>query len=138
LPVVAESSHRAADAVGAAFACCSAVHELALMESIVDEVLDHLADGRLGDQHVAVIRLEIGTLSGVSAEALRASFDVCTARTILEGAALDIVAIEGTARCRTCDRLEPIAALGTPCGCGSFERRLVTGDELVLKELEVY
>jgi hydrogenase nickel incorporation protein HypA/HybF len=102
------------------------------MESVVEEVL-----ARTDGQRVAVIRLEIGELAGVTFDAMRFSFDVCTAGTPLEGAALDIVRIAGRARCNWCGSEQPMPSYGAPCTCGSFDRELLCGDELRVKEAEV-
>lgn len=108
------------------------VHELAIMESVVDELAD-----RLGNERVAVVRLEIGMLAGVDVDALRFCFDVCTRGTRFAGAQLEILAIAARARCRVCGIEEATRALAAPCGCGSFDRELVVGDELRLKDVEV-
>jgi hydrogenase nickel incorporation protein HypA/HybF len=109
------------------------VHELALMESVVDEIIDHIER----ESHVAVVRLEIGELAGVDVDALRFCFDVCTQATAVAGAELDIVRIDARARCRACGTERRVRSLAEPCPCGSFDRELVTGTELRLKELEV-
>jgi hydrogenase nickel incorporation protein HypA/HybF len=108
------------------------VHELALMESVVETVLE-----QIGEQRVAVVRLEIGELAGVAADALAFGFDVCARGTRIEGAVLDIVEIAGRARCHSCHTVQPYPSYGAPCPCGSFDRELVNGDELRLKEVEV-
>lgn len=108
------------------------MHELAVMESVVETIRE-----RLGDQRVALVRLEIGELAGVELEALRFCFDVCTQGTPLAGAELDIVRIPGAARCRSCGGEHAAPSLASPCPCGSFDRELVSGDELRLKEVEV-
>jgi hydrogenase nickel incorporation protein HypA/HybF len=108
------------------------MHELALMESVVETITE-----QLGDARVALVRLEIGKLAGVALDALRFSFDVCTTGTSLAGAALDIVEVPGRARCRTCGEERPVASLAAPCACGSFDRELTSGAELRLKEVEV-
>jgi hydrogenase nickel incorporation protein HypA/HybF len=66
------------------------VHELALMECVVEEVIERLADER-----VAVVRLAIGERAGVARDALAFCFDVCTQGTALENATLDIVTTPG-------------------------------------------
>ncbi len=109
------------------------VHELALMESVVEAVVD-----RLGDQKVAVVRLEIGELAGVAIDAMRFSFDVCVQGTSLDGAQLDIVKVAGLARCNACGLERATRSLATPCDCGSFDRQLMRGDELRLVEVEVF
>jgi hydrogenase nickel incorporation protein HypA/HybF len=108
------------------------VHELALMESVI-ELLHEQLDG----QQVAVVRLEIGTLAGVAIDALRFCFEVCARGTEIEGATLDVIAVQGRSRCRVCHGVQNISSLATPCTCGSFDRELLAGDELRLKEVEV-
>lgn len=102
------------------------------MESVIETVLE-----RVGDREVRIVRLWIGELSGVSVDALRFGFDVCACGTTLATAELDIVTIAGTAHCKRCGREEPIRAFGAPCSCGSPDRELIHGDELLLKEVEV-
>ncbi len=108
------------------------VHELAVMESVVDAVID-----QIGDERVGVVRLQIGELAGVAIDALEFCFATCTRDTVLADATLDIARIPGRARCRNCGEEHPIARLGTPCPCGSFDRELVAGTELRLVEVEV-
>jgi hydrogenase nickel incorporation protein HypA/HybF len=108
------------------------MHELALMESMVEAI-----EARVLDQRVAIVRLELGTLAGVAIDALRFAFDVCTEQTALEGAALDIVEIGARARCRACLVESPTSSFAAPCACGSFDRELVCGDEIRIKEIEV-
>lgn len=101
------------------------------MESVVDQVVDQIGDP------IAIVRLEIGQLAGVDVDALRFCFDVCTRGTSLAGATLEIVAIPGRARCRACGAEYPVGSFADPCGCGSFDKQVVAGDELRLKEVEV-
>jgi hydrogenase nickel incorporation protein HypA/HybF len=108
------------------------MHELALMESVVDELV-----GRFEHDRIVVVRLEIGRLSGVDVEALRFCFGVCVDGTPLAGAALDIERTPARALCRGCGREEPTDSLASPCSCGSFDRELRAGNELRLKEVEV-
>lgn len=108
------------------------VHELALIESVMEAVAD-----RVGDQRVVRVRLEIGQLTGVSSDALRFGFEVCVRETSLAGAELEIVEIAGLARCRGCGAEQATRTFGAPCRCGSFDRELVRGDELRLVEVEV-
>ena len=129
------SCHRRADlcvTVGAALACIRAVHELSIMEGVVDAIGERLA----GEQ-IARVRLEIGTLAGVDVDALRFCFDVCTRGTPLAGAELAILRIAARARCHRCGNEHEIASLVEPCPCGSFDHELVTGTELRLKDVEV-
>jgi hydrogenase nickel incorporation protein HypA/HybF len=108
------------------------VHELAVMESVVDAITE-----QVGDVKVAIVHLEIGELAGVDLDALQFCFDVCCRGTDLDGAELAIARIRGRARCRTCGIEGPMPHLGAPCRCGSFDRELTAGDELRLKDVEV-
>ena len=92
------------------------MHELALMESMVEAVED-----RVGRPRVAVVRLEIGQLAGVAIDALRFCFDVCARGHALEGATLDIVEIAGAAGAAAATPSARCRSLVTPCACGSFE-----------------
>src|SRR5262245_324003 len=97
------------------------------MESLVETVLEGTAGSR-----VCVVRVEIGELAGVDVEALRFSFDVCCAGTLLAGSMLDVVRIPGRARCRRCGLEERTRSLAAACACGSYDRALTAGDELRL------
>ncbi len=108
------------------------MHELALMESVVEEVVAHT-----GDAQVAVVRLEIGQLAGVATHALRFCFEICVHGTRLAGASLDIIEVPARARCRACGGERAIESLVSPCGCGSFDQHLLSGCELRLKNVEV-
>ena len=102
------------------------------MESVVETIVERVA-GR-----VALVRLEIGELAGVDVDALRFCFDTCARGTRLDGAELAIVSIAGRARCRACGEEHPARSLIVPCPCGSFDRELTAGDELRVKNVEVY
>jgi hydrogenase nickel incorporation protein HypA/HybF len=107
------------------------VHELALMESVVDQIAGQI------DAQVALVRLEIGELAGVDVDALRFCFGVCTHDTALANAELDIVIVSARARCRSCGSEQATHSLAASCTCGSFDRALIAGTELRLKEVEV-
>ena len=108
------------------------MHELAIMQSVVDAVAD-----QIGDRQIVRVRLEIGELSGVACDALRFCFDVCVPETPLANASLELATIAGEARCRTCGLESAMPLLGTPCACGSFDRAITRGDALKLAYVEV-
>lgn len=109
-----------------------AMHELALMESLLDFVHE-----RVGAERPVVIRLEVGKLCGACPEALRFCFDVCVREMGLEGSRLEILEIPGRGRCRSCHREEALESGPGLCACGSAEVELLSGRELRLKEVEV-
>lgn len=108
------------------------MHELAIMESVVDAVSE-----RVGDTKVIRVRLEIGKLSGVVPDAIRFCFDVATEGTALAGAMLEIIETPGRAKCLQClaqVELEDQIAL---CACGSANLDFLSGEELRIQEVEV-
>jgi hydrogenase nickel incorporation protein HypA/HybF len=108
------------------------MHELAITESLVSTVREHV-----GESKVVRVRLAIGKLSGVVPEAVSFCFDVCAAGTTLEGARLEVEEISARVRCRTCDA-ELVLEDATPlCTCGSADVDVLTGQELKIQEVEV-
>ena len=109
------------------------MHELAVAESIVAAV-----EEKALPQRVACVRLQLGELSGVVAEALRFCFDLCTEGTALEGAVLEIDEVQGRARCRSCGSELLVDSLLDLCTCGTADLELLAGQELWIKEVEVH
>ena len=66
------------------------MHELAIAESIVDQV----AERTVGRQ-VVTVTVRVGDRAGVLSDALAFSFDVVTVETALEGARLVLDEVEG-------------------------------------------
>ena len=108
------------------------MHELAITESVVTAVSDHVGSAR-----VIRVQLEIGKLSGVASDSVRFCFDVCTAGTALAGARLDIVETPGRAQCRDCDAAVELNDALALCTCGSANLQLLAGQELRIIEVEV-
>lgn len=108
------------------------MHELALMQSLVESVSE-----QVGDARVTVVRLEVGRLTCVVPEALCFCFDVCTSGTPLEGALIEIHPVDGRGRCRACGRELRVELADAVCACGGVDVELLAGDELRLREVEV-
>src|SRR5690348_4752074 len=100
------------------------MHELALTQSVVDQVSERLPGAR-----VTRVALEIGRLSGVVCDSVRFCFDLCTQGTTLEGARLEIIETAGRAQCRRCGADFAVQDLFTACRCGSPEIDLMAGQE---------
>lgn len=109
------------------------MHELGITRSIVALVTEHAA-GR----QVVRVKVELGRLSGVVSEALCFCFALCAHGTLADGARLDIVEVEGLGRCSACGaehRLE--IPIGCCPSCGKPALRIVAGEELNIREMEV-
>lgn len=109
------------------------MHELSITRSVVAIVAERAAGMR-----VTGVRLEIGRLSAVMPDAIRFCFDICTVETPLAGARLTIDEIPGRGICNECGaEVELIALVGRCPHCGTASLRLVAGQELNIKEMEV-
>ena len=112
------------------------MHELSICLSLLDQVeriaRDHGAD------RVERILLRIGPLSGVEAPLLANAYPLAAAGTIAEHATLDIEPAAIRVKCSVCGaetEAEPNRLL---CGqCGDWHTRLVSGDEMLLANLEL-
>jgi hydrogenase nickel incorporation protein HypA/HybF len=112
------------------------MHELSIAESMLQVVEG--AARRNSAHKVALVSLEIGALAPVEREALRFCFDAVARGSIAEGARFEIVETPGAAWCKHCDTEVPIAALGEACPrCGGYQLRVVQGDEMRVREIEV-
>ena len=113
------------------------MHELALCNGMV-EIIEREAVQQ-AFQRVETVRLEIGALSCVSPEALRFCFDTVTRDTIAAGARLEIDTVPAEARCRDCGAVRAVYEWGTDCpACGGHRLELRGGDQMRIKNLEVY
>ena len=84
------------------------------------------------------VTLEVGRLSGMFAEAIRFCFDICSQGTPLEGAALQIVEVEGRGECAACGAAPVMTMpLGRCPVCREPSLRIVAGAELKIKVMEV-
>ena len=109
------------------------MHELAIVEDVIDTVTE-----RLPDKKITSIRLEIGELSGVVADALLFSFGLATEGTNLAGATLEISSIPGRCRCRSCgSEFSPERPPFLLCPCGSADAVVLAGNELKIASVKV-
>jgi hydrogenase nickel incorporation protein HypA/HybF len=109
------------------------MHELSISRNIVAIVCEH-AEG----QRVTRVRLEIGRLSAIMPEAVLFCFEICAQGTAAEGAVLEIDEISGRGRCDACGAEAVLQELLGLCpGCGAAALRIVAGEELKIKEMEV-
>ncbi|BAM91822.1 hydrogenase expression/formation protein HypA [Bradyrhizobium oligotrophicum S58] len=112
------------------------MHEMALCEGIVEIVEQEARKGAFAK--VKTVWLEIGALSHVAPVALRFCFEAVTAKTLLQGATLEIIEQPGAAWCLGCSRSVEISQRYQPCpACGSHQLQVTGGEDMRVKELEV-
>jgi hydrogenase nickel incorporation protein HypA/HybF len=108
------------------------MHELSITQEVVEQIV-----AKLGDVRVRRVRLEVGRLSGIVPDAMAFCFELVTAGTGLEGAALEFDRPSGAARCRTCDAAFDTAEVLPLCDCGSADVEVTGGASLRIREVEV-
>jgi hydrogenase nickel incorporation protein HypA/HybF len=113
------------------------MHELSVAQALVELVAEQLA----GEFPVRVlsVRLRIGALSGVVAEALSFAYDSATAGTVLEGSVLDVEGVAAVVFCPQCAEereLQSLSSLRCPV-CSFPAPKLVRGRELEVTWVEV-
>jgi hydrogenase nickel incorporation protein HypA/HybF len=108
------------------------MHEL----SITNGIVEYCAE-RAGAERVTRVRLEIGQLSAVLPDAVRFCFDICAKGTVVEGALLEIIETPGRALCGDCNGEVAMTQLFGRCRCGSTDLRVIAGEELKIKEMEL-
>ena len=110
------------------------MHELSVCLSLLDQV-ERIAREH-GADRVERILLRIGPLSGVEAPLLANAYPLAAAGTIAEHATLDIEPAPIRVKCTVCGaETEPNRLI---CGaCGDWHTRLVSGDEMLLANLEL-
>ena len=108
------------------------MHELALAQS----VLEHVCREAGGARVVRVV-LEVGTLAAVVPEALTFAFECASRGTSAEGAELVLESVTGRGRCRVCGQDCVLETAWTRCGCGSLAVEWLSGDQLVVRSMEV-
>lgn len=109
------------------------MHELSITRSMV-AIVSERAQGL----KVTRVRLEVGRLSAVMPDAIRFCFDICVADTPLAGARLQIDEIPGLGLCTNCGAEVALECLVGRCPrCGTTSLRLLAGQELNIKDMEV-
>lgn len=113
------------------------MHELGIISSAVDEVLQQARQH--GAKRVHRVVLRIGALSGVEPEALRFAFDVVTPHTLAADSILEITVAPARAYCASCAKefsAESNFVFSCP-HCGQFSADLRQGRELELAQIEM-
>lgn len=109
------------------------MHELAITRHIVAVVTE-----RAAGRPVRSVRLRIGDLSGVQADAVAFCFEACAAGTCAEGAVLHVERVEGRARCAGCGEVVRMEAPLAICPCDRHAPvTIIAGEDLVIERAEL-
>ena len=112
------------------------MHELSVCLALMQQV------ERIAREHEARsvdrIVLQVGPLSGVEAPLLERAWPLASVGTLAEHAQLVIDVAPVTVRCTQCDTVSDVASNRLLCSaCGDFRTQLISGDEMLLVNLEM-
>jgi hydrogenase nickel incorporation protein HypA/HybF len=113
------------------------MHELSIAIDLIELASAEMA--RIKPARLVAVRVRVGPLSGIVAEALRFSFDAAAAGTTIEGARLHIDEMPVTVWCSACEterELRDLTRRRCPV-CQSATPRVTGGRELELVHLEI-
>lgn len=111
------------------------MHELALARDLLIAVERKL--DRTGGRVVRV-NVTVGSAAGIVSESLCFAFRVICEGTRANGAELSVTTIAGRSRCTDCGIVFEFDGLIGRCpGCGRLGGELISGDEMILRTIEV-
>ena len=112
------------------------MHELSVCLSLLDQV-ERIAREH-GASRVDRILLRIGPLSGVEATLVASAYPLAAAGSIAEHAVLEIEASPVRVQCKDCVVETEVQPNRLLCGaCGGYHTRWLSGDEMLLANLEL-
>jgi hydrogenase nickel incorporation protein HypA/HybF len=112
------------------------MHELSICQSLLDQV-ERIAREH-GATRVERILLRVGPLSGVEGPLLQHAYPLAAAGTLAESAELVIEPAPIRVACCACGAETEASANRLLCGvCGDYRTRLISGDEMLLANLEL-
>ena len=109
------------------------MHEMSITQGIID-----ISEKYAGGRRVLSVDVEIGELSSVVPDAIEFCFEACSQGTLLEGARINIIRIPGRGQCLDCGGDSPLSSLFDACQrCGGYRVKVVSGEEMRVREIEV-
>lgn len=111
------------------------MHEMSIAQSLLEMVSEE--SRHHGLDQVKVIKIQVGVLAAVVAEALEFCFQIVSRETIASGATLDIETVPAVARCPRCKIFFEVEDQIFLCPeCDEPTMDLVSGRELTLLSIE--
>jgi hydrogenase nickel incorporation protein HypA/HybF len=112
------------------------VHELALCQGLMAEVDRVAREQRASAVHS--VQVAVGALSGVEPGLLERAFHIARAGTIAHQARLQLEVLPARVACDTCGLQADVPANRLLCpACGTWQVRLIGGEELLLTQVEL-
>ena len=114
------------------------MHEFSLCQNIVRTVNDHLKENKLTHKSVHKVVLSVGELAGVDIASLSFWFPVVCRDTLLDEAEFEIITESASAECLSCQKSFTIKHRYDACPhCQSYEKKVLSGENMIIKNIEV-
>lgn len=112
------------------------MHELSICQNIIAQVTQVAEHNKA--HTVTRIIVDIGPLSGIEAPLLQQAFPIASAGSIAQDALLETHIMPIRVRCSICANENIARANKLLCSaCGSWQTTLLSGDEMLLKSIEL-
>ena len=112
------------------------MHEMSVAMQIVKITKEAAIEADVS--HFKSIELEIGSMAGIEMDALNSVWKAAVQDSPLEQAERRIITIQAQAKCRTCETQFDLDFLYDACPkCGGFQKHIIQGQELRIKNLEL-
>ena len=112
------------------------MHELSIAQNIVEIIQQSVPRPEWGN--VRVVRMKVGTLSGVVPDSLDFCFSVISSQTSFSKAKLEIERVPFAVHCSSCNETNVNDVGIVVCqSCGSAETEVISGRELQVTEVEL-
>ena len=112
------------------------MHELSICQALLEQV--EAVARQEGALQVVQVRVGIGPLSGVEPQLLQQAFQLARAGSIAATASLLIDRLPVRVSCRECGQETEAEVANLVCGnCGDWHTRLISGDEMLLTQVEL-
>ena len=111
------------------------MHELGIVMNVLEQVDAVAAENKA--EKVLKVTMEVGEVSTIVPELFIDAFNWAKKKTdFLQEAELDMIIIEGRTYCQNCGETYKTTAHGKQCPhCGSYETYLLTGDQVIIKDI---
>ncbi len=112
------------------------MHEFSIVQGLIQQVEEQLQKENY--RKVLTIEVEVGEMSGVVVDARGFGVGVCSEGTMADGAKLSVSMVRVTAECRQCHKEFNVEEYTFSCPeCGAPDLEVLSGYELIFKEMEV-
>ena len=112
------------------------MHELGIVMNVLEQVDAAAAEYKA--EKVMKVTMEVGEVSSIVPALFTDAFNWAKKKTgYLKDAELEMIIIEGRTYCQSCGETYKTTEHGKKCPhCGSFETYLLTGDQVIIKDID--